>query len=34
MVEHRIWIVEIDALLLIISYLAGMYLLYVRGVGG
>ena len=33
-VERRIWIVEIDALLLIISYLAGMYLLYVRGVGG
>ena len=33
-VERRIWIVELDALLLIISYLAGIYLLYVRGVGG
>lgn len=33
-VERRIWIVELDALLLIISYLLGMYLLYVRGVAG
>jgi cation:H+ antiporter len=33
-VERRIWIVELDALLLIVSYLAGMYLLYLRGVGG
>jgi len=33
-VERRIWIVELDAVLLIVSYLAGMYLLYVRGVGG
>jgi cation:H+ antiporter len=33
-VERRIWIVELDALLLIISYLAGLYLLYLRGVGG
>jgi cation:H+ antiporter len=33
-VERRIWIVELDALLLIISYLVGMYLLYVRGIGG
>jgi cation:H+ antiporter len=33
-VERRIWIVELDALLLIISYLAGVYLLYLRGVGG
>lgn len=33
-VERRIWFVEIDALLLIISYVAGMYLLYMRGVGG
>jgi cation:H+ antiporter len=33
-VERRIWIVELDALLLIISYLAGMYLLYLRGISG
>jgi cation:H+ antiporter len=32
-VERRIWIVELDAVLLIISYLAGLFLLYVRGVG-
>lgn len=34
LVERRIWIVELDALLLMISYLAGVYLLYTRGVGG
>lgn len=34
LVERRIWVVELDALLLIISYLAGVYLLYARGVGG
>jgi cation:H+ antiporter len=33
-VERRIWIVELDALLLIVSYVAGMYLLALRGVGG
>ena len=33
-VERRIWIVELDALLLIISCLAGVYSLYSRGVGG
>jgi cation:H+ antiporter len=32
-VERRIWIVEVDALLLVISYLAGIYLLFLRGVG-
>jgi cation:H+ antiporter len=32
-VERRIWIVELDALLLISGYLAGLYLLYLRGVG-
>jgi cation:H+ antiporter len=33
-VERRIWIVELDALLLILGYGLGMYLLYLRGVGG
>lgn len=33
-VERRIWFVEIDALLLILSYILGMYLLYMRGIGG
>ncbi len=33
-VERRIWFVEADALLLILCYVAGMFLLYVRGVGG
>jgi cation:H+ antiporter len=33
-VERRIWIVELDALLLIVAYLAGLYLLYSRGIGG
>jgi cation:H+ antiporter len=33
-VERRIWIVEVDALLLILGYGLGMYLLYLRGVGG
>ncbi len=33
-VERRIWIVELDALLLIVVYIAGMYLLYLRGIGG
>jgi cation:H+ antiporter len=33
-VERRIWIVEIDAFLLILGYGLGIYLLYLRGVGG
>lgn len=33
-VERRVWIVELDAVLLVTGYLAGLYLLYVRGVGG
>jgi len=32
--QRRIWIVEIDALLLVLVYLGGMRLLYQRGVGG
>jgi len=31
--ERRIWFVELDALLLILGYLAGLYLLFSRGVG-
>jgi cation:H+ antiporter len=31
-VERRLWFVEIDALLIILGYLAGMYLLFARGV--
>ncbi len=31
--ERRIWIVEIDALLLILAYFAGVWLLYTRGIG-
>ncbi len=30
---HRIWIVEIDALLLIVGYFAGLWLLYSWGIG-
>lgn len=33
-VERRIWIVELDALLLVLIYIGGMYLLYLRGIGG
>ena len=33
-VERRVWIVELDALLLIVTYLVGLYLLYARGIGG
>jgi general stress protein CsbA len=33
-VERRIWIVELDAVLLIIGYLVGICPLYLRGVGG
>jgi len=33
-VERRVWIVELDALLLIVVYIVGMYLLYTRGIGG
>ncbi len=33
-VERRVWIVELDAILLIVTYLVGLYLLYLRGVGG
>lgn len=32
--ERRIWLVEADALVIVLSYLAGIYLLFVRGVGG
>jgi len=32
--ERRIWIVEADAVVIVLSYLAGVYLLYLRGVGG
>ena len=32
--ERRVWIVELDAVLLVAGYLAGIYLLYLRGVGG
>jgi hypothetical protein len=32
--ERRIWIVEADAFLIVLSYLAGVYLLFLRGVGG
>jgi cation:H+ antiporter len=32
-VERRIGIVEIDALLLILCYFAGLWLLYTRGIG-
>ncbi len=31
--ERRIWIVEIDALLLVIAYFLGVWLLYTRGIG-
>ena len=33
-VERRIWIVEVDAFLLILGYGLGMLLLFLRGVGG
>jgi cation:H+ antiporter len=33
-VERRIWLVEADALVIVLSYLAGIYLLFLRGVGG
>lgn len=32
-VERRIWIIEIDALLILVGYFLGMALLYVRGIG-
>ena len=32
-VERRIFFVEIDALLILIGYFLGMYLLYYKGVG-
>lgn len=32
-VERRIWIIEIDALLILLGYFLGMYLLYMRGIG-
>ena len=32
-VERRVGIVEIDALLLILCYFAGLWLLYIRGIG-
>jgi cation:H+ antiporter len=31
--ERRIWFVELDALLIILSFIGGMILLYQRGVG-
>ena len=31
--ERRLLFVELDALFLIVVYLAGLYLLYVRGIG-
>ncbi len=31
--ERRIWIVEIDALLLVVTYFAGVWFLYLRGIG-
>jgi cation:H+ antiporter len=30
--ERRIWFLEIDSIILILSYFAGMYLLYTRGI--
>ena len=30
--ERRIWFLEIDSIILILAYFAGMYLLYVRGI--
>lgn len=32
-VERRLLFVEIDALLIILVYVAGLYLMYVRGIG-
>ena len=32
-VERRLWVVEVDALILILVYLGGLWLLYLRGVG-
>jgi len=31
--ERRIWLVEIDALLLVVGYFLGLWLLYTRGIG-
>lgn len=31
--DRRIWIVEIDALLLVVTYFVGVWLLYTRGIG-
>jgi cation:H+ antiporter len=33
-VERRLFFIEIDALVIIVSYFAGMYLLFIRGLGG
>lgn len=33
-IERKLFIVELDALIIIVCYLAGMYLLYLRGIGG
>lgn len=33
-VQRRIWIVEIDAALLLSVYIGGMWLLYARNIGG
>lgn len=32
-VERRLWFVEVDAALILLSYFAGMWLLYARGIG-
>lgn len=31
--ERRIWIIELDAAALMVTYFAGLYLLYIRGIG-
>ena len=31
--ERRWWIIEADALLLVLAYLGGLWLLYTRGIG-
>ncbi|RPI84445.1 MAG: sodium:calcium antiporter [Chloroflexi bacterium] len=32
-IERRLWIIEVDALVLILTYIGGMYLIYARGIG-
>jgi cation:H+ antiporter len=31
--ERRIWFIELDSAALIVTYFAGLYLLYIRGIG-